>query len=270
MKIAFIGGAGAKMGLGFLSVQVWFWIAVVGEILAGLLLLAGGKFAKIGALLTLIIMVFVGNAIGWNVSNVNFVLTTLAALVVLFYGNGSWTGDTGIDTSNLSGKIGGSLGGLGAMVGAGAMLDSIKDKVGDVTNLDGLSALKDKMGDLGNMANLDGLNSIKDKVADLGNIDALSGLKDKAGDMLGGAGNLLETAQGHFDTIADKVGDYTDQAKDLIAKADGILPDSVTDKLNNVVDFVSDKAQDAQNMVASVTDKVSDGVEIIDADSKQV
>lgn len=46
MMVNFVGSAGAKMGLGFLSVQTWFWIAVIGEILAGLLLLVGGKWAK--------------------------------------------------------------------------------------------------------------------------------------------------------------------------------------------------------------------------------
>jgi uncharacterized membrane protein YphA (DoxX/SURF4 family) len=262
MKIAFIGGAGAKMGLDFLSVTAWYWIAVIGEILAGLLLLAGGKFGKIGALLTLIIMVFVGNTIGWDVSNVKFVLTTFASLVILFYGNGSWDNSTwigGIDTSDLSSKIGGGLGWLGAIVGAGAMIDSIKDKVGDV-NLDNISSLKDKMGNLGDMANLD---TLKDKMGDLWNIANLDTLKDKAGDMLGGASTMFDGVKGHMDTLADKAGDYADQAKDFIAKADMVLPDSVSDKLNNVVDFVSDKADQAKVMVTNVTDKVKDGVEVI-------
>lgn len=36
-----VGGAGAALGMDFLSVTTWFWIAVIGEILAGLLLLTG-------------------------------------------------------------------------------------------------------------------------------------------------------------------------------------------------------------------------------------
>jgi uncharacterized membrane protein YphA (DoxX/SURF4 family) len=117
MKVAFVGGAGAKMGLDFLSVTTWFWIAVVGEILAGLLILAGNKLAKIGAILTLIIMVFVGNAIGWDISNVNFVLTTLASLVILFYGAGCWSDDPNCcDDSCNTGLNIGKVAGVGAMV----------------------------------------------------------------------------------------------------------------------------------------------------------
>ena len=167
MMVNFVGGAGAKMGLGFLSVATWFWIAVIGEIVAGLLLILGGKSAKTGAILTLIIMIFAGNAIGWNLAMLQWTLTTLAALVVLFYGTGCWSDDPNCcnGSCKTSGIDLGKVAGVGAMVGAGTqLLDSVKDKVGDVTNID---SLKEKMGDLGDMVSVDGLNGLKDKATDM-------------------------------------------------------------------------------------------------------
>jgi len=166
MMVNFVGGAGAKMGLGFLSVHTWFWIAVIGEIVAGLFLLLGGKWTKIGAILTLIIMMFAGNAIGWNFSMVNWTLTTLAALVMLFYGTGCWSDDPNCCGGTCETKIGGidlgNVAGVGAMVGAGTqLLDNVKDKVGEVANIDGLKDIVAKVGDMDAVANL------KDKASDL-------------------------------------------------------------------------------------------------------
>lgn len=84
--VAMIGGAGHKFGLTFLSTTTWFWIAVVGELLAGALLVTG-HWAKIGALLTLIIMAFAINAMG---PNLNAVLVSLASLVIVRKGCGAW------------------------------------------------------------------------------------------------------------------------------------------------------------------------------------
>ena len=83
--MAFIGGAGHKFGLTFLSTTAWFWIAVVGEILAGAMLLTG-HWAKVGALLTLIIMAFAVNAVG---ANLNAILVTIGALIIVWYGCGT-------------------------------------------------------------------------------------------------------------------------------------------------------------------------------------
>lgn len=83
--MAFVGGAAHKFGLTFLSTTVWFWIAVVGELLAGALLLTG-HWAKVGALLTLIIMAFAVNAVG---ANLNAILVTIGALIIVWYGCGT-------------------------------------------------------------------------------------------------------------------------------------------------------------------------------------
>ncbi len=83
---AFIGGAGHKLGLTFLSIGTWFWIAVIGEIIAGLLLISGcKKLSSLGAILTLIIMVFAINAAGFDL---NAILVSVGALVVLVMGPG--------------------------------------------------------------------------------------------------------------------------------------------------------------------------------------
>gem|GEM_PF-3592716 len=45
-----VGGAAHGFGLTFLSAVSWFWIATIGEILAGLFLVSGCcKLTKIGA-----------------------------------------------------------------------------------------------------------------------------------------------------------------------------------------------------------------------------
>jgi len=65
--IEMVGGAGPALGLTFISTTTWFWIAVVGEILAGLFLVSGCcKLTKIGAWLTIIIMIFALNYLGWT------------------------------------------------------------------------------------------------------------------------------------------------------------------------------------------------------------
>jgi uncharacterized membrane protein YphA (DoxX/SURF4 family) len=69
------------MGMDFLSITTWFWIAVIGEIIAGLLLLSGcKKLSKIGAILTLIVMVFAVNAAGFSP---NAIVVSAFALIIL-------------------------------------------------------------------------------------------------------------------------------------------------------------------------------------------
>jgi len=87
--VEMIWGAGAALGLDFLSITTWFWLAVIGELLAGILLLTGcNKLSKIGAILALIIMVFAVNAVGFNT---NSIIVSIAALVILIMGPGAWT-----------------------------------------------------------------------------------------------------------------------------------------------------------------------------------
>ncbi len=83
---AMIGGAAHKVGLTFLSLETWFWIATIGEILAGIFLTTGHRY-RIGAVLTLIVMAFAINAVGpgWLP-----IATALAALAVLIWGAGKW------------------------------------------------------------------------------------------------------------------------------------------------------------------------------------
>ena len=50
----FVGGAATNMGLTFLPETAWFWIATVGELLIGLLLLLGAWTRFAGALIVII------------------------------------------------------------------------------------------------------------------------------------------------------------------------------------------------------------------------
>lgn len=84
--IEMVGSAWAAMWLDFLSTTTWFWIAVVGEILAWILLLTWCKLcSKIWAVVALIIMVFAVNAVWFNL---NAILVIIFALVVLVFGPG--------------------------------------------------------------------------------------------------------------------------------------------------------------------------------------
>lgn len=84
--VEMVGGAGHAMGLKFLSVTVWFWIATIGEILAGAMLLTGHKY-KVGAILTIIIMAFAINAVGMDPKAIAFLV---GAILVLVMGPGCW------------------------------------------------------------------------------------------------------------------------------------------------------------------------------------
>jgi methyl-accepting chemotaxis protein len=208
-------------------------------------------------------MVFVGNAIGWDVSNVNFVLTSLASLVILFYGAGCWSDDPNCcdGSCETPGTDLGKIAGVGAVIGAGTqLLDSVKDKVGDVANLDGLNTLKDKATDmLGSTGGL--IEGAKDLIT---NNDMVQNIADKAGSM-------VEMAQDHVESISEKVMDLGDKAKEIANTAADYVPgmEAVADKVEAAVDFVQDKVEDAKDMVASAADKIDDTVEIIDADSKK-
>ena len=84
-----VGGAWAALWLWFLSVGTWFWIAVAWEIIAWAMLLSGcKKLVKLGAILTLIIMVFAIGATGFGA---NAIVTTIAALVILVMWGWCWT-----------------------------------------------------------------------------------------------------------------------------------------------------------------------------------
>jgi len=61
--VEIVGGAGVAMWLTFFSIKTRFWIAVIGELLAGAMLVLGAC-ARVGGIITFIIMVFVINATG--------------------------------------------------------------------------------------------------------------------------------------------------------------------------------------------------------------
>lgn len=78
-----VGSAWPAMWLTFFGVTTWFWIAVVGEILAWLFLVSGcRKLTGIGAGLTIVIMLFALNLMGWTTPD------TLLAWIFLAIGIG--------------------------------------------------------------------------------------------------------------------------------------------------------------------------------------
>lgn len=89
--MAWVGGAGHMLGLTFLSTTAWFWIAVAGEIIAWLFLVSGCcKLTKVGAILTLVIMVFALNMLGWTTSDTLIPwLFVIVSIVLLVYGRGA-------------------------------------------------------------------------------------------------------------------------------------------------------------------------------------
>ncbi len=105
---ALVWGAAHKFSfLTFLSTEVRFWIATVGEILAGLFLVTGHWY-KIGAALTLIIMAFAINAMGFGLLPV---AVAVAAIAVLIWGAGAWRMCHGSCCSHDGGCCGGCKGG---------------------------------------------------------------------------------------------------------------------------------------------------------------
>lgn len=87
-----IGGAAHAMGLTFLSTTVWFWLAAIGEILAGVLLIAG-LFLPLASLLMLIIMIvaFVGAHKSNMQEGMSTILFMIAALGLGFAGPGKYS-----------------------------------------------------------------------------------------------------------------------------------------------------------------------------------
>ncbi len=85
-KVAFIWNAWHSL-LPFLSADIWFWIATLWEIVAGLFLLTGACTST-WALLTGIIMLFALNAT-WFADPMAWVFF-IWALIILYKGSGAW------------------------------------------------------------------------------------------------------------------------------------------------------------------------------------
>lgn len=90
--IGFIGGAFHNIGLTFLSMNVWFWLLVVGEITAGVLFVLG-VFTRVAAAIVIAIMIGAMHtkwwATGWFVDK-DMILAVLA-LGLAFAGNGAYS-----------------------------------------------------------------------------------------------------------------------------------------------------------------------------------
>ena len=90
--IDMVGGAAHAVGLTFLSTTVWFWLAAVGETLAGLIFILG-IFLPLGSLLAVIIMIvaFFGAMKGDMQQGMSAIAFFIASLGLGFTGPGKYS-----------------------------------------------------------------------------------------------------------------------------------------------------------------------------------
>jgi hypothetical protein len=227
--IAWVWSAGHLLGLTFLSVSSWFWIAVVGEIIAWLFLVSWCcKLTKVGAVLTLIIMVFALNMLGWTTPDTLiawlFVVVSVALLVY-----GQWARcfcgfpccKWGKACTDGSCCAGGSCG-----------TDMMKEwaetmKAGAATVGAGVVASATEM-----------MGKAKD-------------MAEKAKDV---AGDVIEKA----DDLIEKAKDIVENAGDVVKKVWGEAWAKVVDAANVALDKADDMIEDAKEVVDTVEEKIED------------
>ncbi len=89
--IAGVGGAAHSIGLTFLSQTVWFWMAAIGEIVAGVLFIAG-FLVPLASLLAIIIMFVAFASMGYNMqTGMITVIFAITSLGLGFTGPGMWS-----------------------------------------------------------------------------------------------------------------------------------------------------------------------------------
>ena len=81
--VAFIGWAPISLGLDFLSANVWFYLAVVGELFIILTALLG-FWTRIGSVVLLIVMFFAMSAKKWGMPAIELDLVLAGIGIVLF------------------------------------------------------------------------------------------------------------------------------------------------------------------------------------------
>lgn len=227
--MAWVGGAGHLLGLTFLSVNAWFWIAVVGEIIAWLFLVSWCcKLTKVGAVLTLIIMVFALNMLGWTTGMTLipwlFVLVSLALLVY-----GPWARCfCGFPCCKY-----GATCASGSCCGGGAC---------------GTDMMKS------------GAETMKAGAATVGAWAVAS-----ATEMMGKAKDMAEKAKDVAGDVIEKADDLVEKAKDMVEKVDDVVESVAGETWKKVVAVAKtalDKAdaviEDAKEVVENVEDKIDE------------
>ena len=82
--IDFVGGAAFNIGLTFLSVQTWFWIAAIAETVGGVLLILG-LATRFAASILGVIMIFAISMKGSTFVTSEFEYTLLGVLIALLF-----------------------------------------------------------------------------------------------------------------------------------------------------------------------------------------
>lgn len=91
--IAMVGGAAHTIGLTFLSQTVWFWLATIGELVAGVLLIIG-FLVPVASFLIVIIMAVAFAAMGYanmQMMGMPIIMYAVVALGLGFTGPGMWS-----------------------------------------------------------------------------------------------------------------------------------------------------------------------------------
>lgn len=89
--VAQVGGAAHTIGLTFLSQTVWFWIASIAEVLAGVLLIAG-FLVPVASFLIIVIMAVAFASMGYNMQmGMPLIMYAITALGLGFTGPGMWS-----------------------------------------------------------------------------------------------------------------------------------------------------------------------------------
>lgn len=249
--IAGVGSAAHMLGLTFLSTTAWFWIAVVGEILAWLFLVSGCcKLTKVWAILTLVIMVFALNMLGWTTPDTIIAwLFVVVAIALLVWGRGSrcfcpfacckgvaccegGCCDSGMKSCACC-KPGCTCGDCAACkknTGSAdvatvvwPMAANAKEMIGTATEKaeSVLDSMKEKVGDIAGKA--DGLVDMAD-----GMIDKAKDMLDKVDDVVVSVGweagkKVVDMAKGAL----EKADDLVEQANTMVDKADDMLDKKV-------------------------------------------
>ncbi len=208
--ITMVGGAWHQMWLTFLSMSTWFWIATLGEIIAWLFLVSGCcKLTKIGAWLTVVIMIFALNSLWWTTPDtvLAWVFFVIAASI-LVWGRGARCFCTCAACKTCTD---GSCCSWGSCASA-TMSDGMKDiKTGAAKVWAGAVAWATDM-----------IGKAKEMIGDVA--DKADNLIEKTHTMVDKVDNVIETAGSNaWEKVIDIANEALDKADEVIDEAKEIV-----------------------------------------------
>lgn len=243
-KMEFIGSAASNL-LPFLDVlptSVWFWVAAIGQVLAGAALVLWYK-TKLAGILWALIMLFAWNHTGWGM-DIELLTILIWSLIAAFL----WGGDF-----SLSGMLKGGLGKAGAMAGwvAGGLWDVAKgagNLAGDVVWW--AADLAGKAASTATGAAWSVVGGVADTAGKVAGW-AADAAKGTGGLIWGLAGWLWDVTE----SVINKWGDLAKNAVTQVAnKVDAATGWVASDMIDKVEDMAGDMIEKAEDMVEEVID----------------